>query len=83
MFSDKCKISIYLAYAMLIYTFASVYYLVRTINVGTPFKDSLSKEQIIIKKKSADKRRRFFRNGLLFGIIYICVARPFKLCKNN
>ena len=82
MFYDKCKISIYLAYAMLIYTFASVYYLVRTVNVGTPFKDSLSKEQIIIKK-SADKRRRIFRNGILLGLLYICLAKPFKLCKNN
>lgn len=82
MFGDKCKISIYLAYAMLIYTFASTYYLIRTINVGTPFKDSLTKKQKIIKKKSANKRRNIFRNGLLLGILYIYIARPFKLCNN-
>ena len=43
-----CKISIYLAYAMAIYTIASIYYMIRTRSVGTPFKDSLS-ETIMIK----------------------------------
>ena len=40
-----CKVSVILAYAMSIYTIASIYYLIRTRSIGTPFKDSLTTEQ--------------------------------------
>ena len=53
MFEEKCTISKYLAYGMLAYTFASVYYMIMTRNVGTPFKDSLSPEQLQIKAEAA------------------------------
>ena len=45
---DVCRMSIYLAYGMDIYCIASIYYLVRTRSVGTPFKDSLTPKQIKI-----------------------------------
>ena len=32
----NCKISVYLAYAMAIYTLASIFYMIRTRTVGTP-----------------------------------------------
>ena len=38
----NCKISIYLAYGMAIYLFASIFYLLFTMNIGTPFNDSLN-----------------------------------------
>lgn len=76
----NCKMSIYLAYSMLIYVFASLFYLVLTRNLGTPFKDSLTKEQNIIKNKSASKRRRIFYMGLAVGLILIVVIQPFQKC---
>ena len=56
----SCKMSIYLAYGMLVYVFASIFYLILTFNLGTPFKDSLTPQQIIIKQKSANQRRNIF-----------------------
>ena len=45
MFNDKCKLPVPLAYAMLTYIIGSIYYMIATINIGTPFKDSLNEEQ--------------------------------------
>ena len=76
-----CKISTYLAYAMLIYCISSIYYLLRTRQIGTPFHDSLSLEQLQIKAKSANTRRNIFLQGLAVGLLVIVVLRPFKNCK--
>ena len=51
---EMCRVSLYLAYAMAIYCLASLYYLVRTRSIGTPFNDSLTPKQIAIKDKSAE-----------------------------
>ena len=37
MFDDKCKLPVPLAYAMLTYIIGSIYYVIFTINIGTPF----------------------------------------------
>ena len=47
---NNCTISVYLAYGMAAYVIASIYYMVTTRFVGTPFRDSLTAKQIIIKK---------------------------------
>ena len=39
--------------------------------IGTPFKDSLTSEQMAIKKEAADQRRRIFLTGLAAGGIVI------------
>ena len=52
---NTCKISVYLAYAMAIYCIASIFYLIATRSVGTPFKDSLSEKQLKIKHESNAK----------------------------
>jgi hypothetical protein len=80
MFTEKCTISKYLAYAMLIYTIGSIYYIVMTRNIGTPFNDSLNEEQIIIKKKSANVRRNIFYNGIGLATVFIYLYQPFKSC---
>ena len=49
---DNCTMSVTLAYGMLIYILASVFYLLRTRTIGTPFNDSLTKEQ---KKLNANQ----------------------------
>jgi len=54
--------------------------LVRTRSVGTPFKDSLTKEQRAIKKKSARVRKRIFVEGLVGGGILLMLFTPFKRC---
>ena len=80
MFEDKCEISIYLAYAMLVYCFSSMYYLVSTKYLGTPFKDSLYPFQVEIKKKSANIRRNIFIKGIAIGIGLVFIFRPFSEC---
>ncbi len=57
---DVCRMSIYLAYGMAIYCIASIYYLVRTRSVGTPFKDSLTPKQIKIKKSIGKRKEKYF-----------------------
>ena len=42
---DNCSMSVTLAYGMLIYILASIFYLLRTRTIGTPFYDSLTDEQ--------------------------------------
>ena len=76
----KCKISIVLAYIMLVYILASVYYMIRSRWEGTPFKDSLTKDQIIIQKASSKRRTNIFLQGLLVAVVLSAVFRPFRKC---
>ncbi len=75
-----CKISIVLAYAMAIYTLASIYYMVRTRSVGTPFKDSLTEKQLQIKKESAKVRSNIFYQGVGLSFLVLVIFRPFAKC---
>ena len=75
-----CKISVVLAYAMSIYTIASIYYLVRTRSIGTPFNDTLSEKQRKIKKESAKIRSRMFYQGVGLGFALLIIFRPFSKC---
>jgi|TARA_B100001093_G_C26708850_1_gene962514 cell division protein FtsW (lipid II flippase) len=80
MFDDKCKLPIPLAYAMLTYIIGSIYYVIFTINISTPFKDSLNEEQKKIKSESSKVRRQIFYQGLGVGIIMIIFINPFEKC---
>ena len=82
MFEEKCIMSIYLAYGMLAYTIASIYYTFMTMNIGTPFKNSLTPEQLKIKKEAAYTRGNIFYQGIVVGIILIFIFKPFADCKN-
>ena len=75
-----CKISTVLAYGMAIYVLASIYYMLRTRNVGTPFKDSLTKKQLEIKKESAKVRSNIFYQGIGGAFILLMVFKPFSTC---
>tara|TARA_B100001093_G_scaffold505309_1_gene562455 strand:+ start:3372 stop:3605 length:234 start_codon:yes stop_codon:yes gene_type:complete len=75
-----CKVSIFLAYSMTIYTISSFYYYLRTRTVGTPFKNSLTQEQIEIKKKSAQVRRNIFYQGVVLGAVLLLLFQPFQKC---
>jgi len=78
----NCSISIYLAYAMAIYVFASIFYLLFTNikNIGTPFNDSLNPEQMKIKNRTTIVRGRIFYLGIFGGLILSFIFRPFKKC---
>ena len=77
---EYCKISVILAYAMAIYTFSSIYYIIRTRSVGTPFKNSLTKEQLKIKKESAKIRKKIFYQGIGLSFILLMYWKPFSKC---
>ena len=75
-----CSMSNHLAYGMALYCIISVYYLLRTMFIGTPFKDSLTDAQIQIKEESAGVRRNIFFQGILIGIIILMYFKPFENC---
>ena len=80
MFPTTCQMSPYLAYSMLIYIFASAYYIIQTRNIGTPFNDTLTDEQRLVKQESASIRRRIFYNGIAIGIALVMIFKPFAKC---
>ena len=71
----KCPTQVLvLSYIANVHLIACIVYLVLTLNMDTPFKNSLSEEQKKIKDKSSRKRRRVYNIGLLVGIcvVYMC-----------
>jgi|TARA_B100000925_G_C21921571_1_gene436108 predicted membrane channel-forming protein YqfA (hemolysin III family) len=72
--------SITLAHGMLIYILASVFYLLRTRTIGTPFNDSLTEEQKKIKRESANVRRNVFYLGLILSSALVYFVPPFTKC---
>lgn len=77
---NNCKISIYLAYAMSLYSIASIYYIIAKKSAGTPFSDSLTKEQKLIKNKSKKIRMKIFTRGCLIAILILFYVKPFAKC---
>jgi hypothetical protein len=80
MFSKTYKIPILLAYAMIIFIFACVFYTFRTEFLGTPFRDSLTPAQLIIKKVSSAQRKKVFTQGLAIAAGLIYWFKPFQNC---
>ena len=78
---QECRMPIVLAYLMLIYIIASIFYLLATRSVGTPFTDSLTAEQIEIKSKSSRTRSVIFTSGILGAILLLLFIQPFKKCQ--
>lgn len=81
MISGKCKLHNLLAYAMAAYCLTSIYYFVRSRSVGTPFSDSLTEEQEIIKEHSASVRKQIFVEGALLAGVYLVLTQPFQSCQ--
>lgn len=77
---EYCRISVILAYAMIIYSLSSIYYFVRSRSVGTPFKNSLTKEQLEIKKESAKIRKKIFYQGVGLSFVLLMFWKPFSKC---
>tara|TARA_B100001287_G_C22619570_1_gene499323 strand:+ start:90 stop:335 length:246 start_codon:yes stop_codon:yes gene_type:complete len=77
---DSCKIPIVLAYMMSIYVIASIYYIIRSRRAGTPFYDSLTPAQHIIKEKSVKVRKGIFFEGIMVSVLLLMFLKPFKKC---
>lgn len=77
---NNCKMSIYLAYGMTTYIIASIYYLAKSRFIGTPFNDSLTPKQVIIKRKSTNERRSIFYQGAVVAIVGLLIFKPFNQC---
>ena len=75
-----CTIHTILAYIMAVYFIASIVYIVATQFVGTPFTDSLTEEQLELKRKSARTRGAIFWVGVGMGIVLCMYFHPFKQC---
>lgn len=76
----ECQLSVILSLAMTIYTISSIYYLVVTQWIGTPFKDSLTEKQKKIKQQSANQRKTIFVQGVILSLVFILVGKPFFTC---
>jgi hypothetical protein len=79
---NTCNLSVYLSYAMVIYCVASLYYFIMSRNLGTPFNDSLTQTQQMIKKQSSSARSNLFLQGLILGVIILIISKPFEKCIN-
>lgn len=80
MLYGNCRVPIFLAYLASIYIFSSIFYLVATRNLGTPFNDSLDDKQKIIKAKAVKQRKFIFYKGMLLSFVLLIVFPPFKNC---
>jgi hypothetical protein len=76
----KCEVNNFLAQFMFVYLVASIIYIIATRFIDTPFRDSLTKAQVEIKKKSSRKRGYIFLGAFLGGILILLVFKPFKEC---
>ena len=74
-----------LAYAALAYLMACIGYMavVKCGPVGSPFGDSLTPEQIAIKKESAGSRSKIFWMSLLVATLILVLVRPLRSLDRN
>ena len=79
---NNCNVPIYLAYIMAIYSLASIIYIVSSRSIGTPLRDSYTKEQLDIKKDSSYTRGKIFYYSLFIAIVILYMVKPFHNCLN-
>ena len=79
----ECTVPIFLAYVSALYIGATIIYTLFKHKSGRPFYNSLTKEQLSIKSKSAGKRARLFCIGIIVTGIALFVFKPFKKCRSK
>lgn len=68
----KCPTKmIVLSHIAFIHLIACIVYLLVTINMDTPFNDSLTDEQKSVKQESSKKRSRVYTTGIMIGIAIV------------
>ena len=77
---NTCQVPVFLAYFLTIYTIGSIIYLITSRQLGTPFNDTLTEEQLRIKEKAVSDRKRLFYYGLFAGSIIMFIWKPFESC---
>ena len=60
------------------YTIACLLYLLFTRNIGTPFTDSLTEEQRVIKRSSSMTRANVFLTSVIMSTVLVLVWRPLR-----
>jgi len=65
-----------LANIALVYLAASVLYLLRTRSLGTPFADSLTAEQVALKRAAARTRGGIFKTSAAAAAVGVWLLRP-------
>ena len=82
--NNLCDISVVLSHLAFIYIGSSIFYLIVTKNMESPFMDAvkLIPELVEIKKKSSINRKRVFYTGVLISILLLLVLKPFINCFN-
>ncbi len=76
----KCPTKVLvLSYIANVHLIACIVYLVLTLNMDTPFKNSLTEEQKKIKEESSEKRGRVYNTGLLIGICVVYMWNKYSL----
>ena len=76
--STKTVVAAHLA---LVYVIACFTYIVMTRCLGTPFMDSVTEEQKMLKNESATKRSKIFVGGLIVGFLTVHFIDPFHVKK--
>ena len=77
---EYCKFPIIFADILIIYLVSSILYLILTANIGTPFKNSLTADQLRIKNESSRIRSRLFYGSVVGVAIVIFTIKPFNKC---
>ena len=77
---EYCKFPVILADVLIIYSISSVIYLIFTANIGTPFRNSLTQNQIKIKNESTKVRSKIFYGSVICVAIIIFTIKPFRKC---
>jgi len=67
-----------LARISFVYLIACLVYLAASRNMETPFKDSLTSAQLLIKKESTAQRTKLFSVGVLVGIVVVAALPIFR-----
>jgi hypothetical protein len=74
---DSCRVPVVFAYLFSAYVMASIIYMLATICIGTPFRDSLTEAQRRIKEAVVKKRGRIFYSSLVFSGLLLYLVKPF------
>jgi hypothetical protein len=64
---------------MLIYSLSCVIYLILTRGIRTPFHNSLTMSQLLIKKESSKKRKNIFILSIVLSSIGLFYLKPFSI----
>ena len=77
---EYCKFPVILADILIIYLISSLLYLILTAKIGTPFRDSLTPEQLKIKNESSRIRSKIFYGSVIGVAAIIFIIKPFRKC---